>query len=64
MTAPLVTVKDGKSESFEKRLKTLVADIPAEESDIIEDEVIQRITAGDERTIDSVHLLVMNSTGP
>ena len=60
MTAPLVTVKDGKSESFEKRLKTLVAEIPAEESDIIEDEVIQRITAGDERTIDSIHLLVMD----
>jgi hypothetical protein len=60
MTAPLLTVNDEKSASFEKRLKTLVAEIPAEESDIIEDEVIQRITAGEEGTIDSIHLLVMD----
>jgi hypothetical protein len=60
MTAPLLTVKNGKSESFEKRLKILIADIPAEESDIIGDEVIQRITSGIEGTVDSIHLLVMD----
>jgi len=60
MTAPLLTVKHGKCESFEKRVKTLIAEIPAEESDIIEDEVIQRITSGDERSGDSIHLLVMD----
>ena len=60
MTAPLLISKDAQSESFGKRLKTLDADIPSEESDIIEDEVIQRITAGDEGTVDSIHLLVMD----
>jgi uncharacterized protein Yka (UPF0111/DUF47 family) len=60
MTAPLLIGRDGKSESIKKRLKTLLEELPAEESDIIEDEVIQRITAGDEGTVDSIHLLVMD----
>jgi hypothetical protein len=60
MTAPFRTRNDERSESFRKRLKILVAEIPAGESDIIEDNAIQRITAGDEGTKDSIHLLVMD----
>lgn len=60
MTSPLLTRNDEMSESFEKRLKTLLAEIPAGESDIIEDGVIQQITAGDAGTKDSIHLLVMD----
>ncbi|MDD1708601.1 MAG: hypothetical protein LUQ33_05470 [Methanoregulaceae archaeon] len=60
MAAPFLTRKDVRWESFEKRLNTLLADIPAHEGDIIDDEVIQRITAGDEESFDSLHLLVMD----
>jgi hypothetical protein len=60
MTVPLLACKDEKSTSFETRVRTLVAEIPAEESDIVDDAVIQRITAADEGTLDSIHLLVMD----
>jgi hypothetical protein len=60
MADPFLIRKDIQWESFEKRLKTLLADIPAHEGDIIDDEVIQRITAGDEESFDSLHLLVMD----
>jgi hypothetical protein len=60
MAAPFLTRKDIQWESFEKRFKTLLADIPAYEDDIVDDEVIQRITAGDEENFDSLHLLVMD----
>ncbi|HOW33149.1 MAG TPA: hypothetical protein PLN32_01690 [Methanoregulaceae archaeon] len=60
MAAPLPVYDEGKGEFFQKRVALLAEGIPSGENNLIADEVIQRITAGDEGTIDSIHLLVMD----
>ena len=60
MAAPILARRDATGESFERRLKALLAELPESEGDVIGTELIQRITAGEEGSIDSIHLLVMD----
>ncbi|MCG7855178.1 MAG: hypothetical protein MIO88_04925, partial [Methanoregulaceae archaeon] len=60
MAAPVISRDDEKSGVFRTRLEALLSEIPQVEGDILEDEVIQKITAGEQSAGDSVHLLVMD----
>jgi len=60
MATPLLTRGNDQGEGFRERLENLLPEILSDESDCIEDAVIQRITAGEQGESDSIHLLVMD----
>ncbi|NTW92208.1 MAG: hypothetical protein HGA40_02030 [Methanoregulaceae archaeon] len=60
MAAPVLARGDEKSDMFRARLDLLNPGIPNPEGDILEERVIQMITAGDPSAGDSVHLLVID----
>jgi len=60
MVSPLLSRGDEKSDLFRARLALLNSAIPNLEGDVLEDRVIQMITAGDPSDCDSVHVLVMD----
>jgi len=60
MAAPVISRNDEKGGMFRARLEALLSGIPQVEGDIVADEVIQKITAGEQSAGDSVHLLVID----
>ena len=60
MATPLISRGGDQAGRFRERLENLLGEIPPDESDSIGDLVIQRITAGEQGSRDSIHLLVMD----
>lgn len=60
MVSPIISRDDGTGEVFLNRLNLLLAELPGDQGDIIEDRVIQRITSADPKAGDSIHQLVMD----